>query len=378
MYVLIMRSSHHPKELLAQHGERIRSVLVLMPDKHLGNLVLALPAIRALRALFHERRGRLLVDSRLGEVTGLVWPRHELLHYPNERIRRSPWFRKAGLFVRLVRAVRSVAPDLVIDLKGGNTTAILAWASGARWRLGRAGMKMDWWLTHQVQASIHRHVLESYLAIPRALGAATSELKPIVLPPPPMGLLSGLVVEAGVKPSAPVVCIHPGAGKDYKLWPASHFAAVVDWLGERGLQSVLIGTAKDRRRIDEICSQARRPVVDLGERLTVDSLMGLLQTSKLFIGSDSGPMHLAALAGTPIVAIFGPSDDRIWHPVSPRAIWLRGPERCDGCPRQAKCTERFKCLTSLQPAMVIEAAQKLVPELHSTVTREWTDAQPRQ
>jgi heptosyltransferase III len=377
MNVLRMRPAHHPQELLAQHWERIRSVLVLMPDKHLGNLVLALPAIRALRELFSNRQVRLLVDSRLGQVTDLVWPRHELLHYPHEKIRRGPWLRRPGLFVRLVRAVRGVAPDLVIDLKGGNTTAILAWASGARWRIGREGMKMEWCLTHRVQASARRHVLESYLAIPRALGAATLELKPIVLPPPPTRLLAGLLLEAGVDPSAPVVCIHPGAGKDYKLWPASHFAAVVDWLTERGLQPVLIGTAKDRRRIDEVCSQARRPVADLGERLTVNSLMGLLQTSKLYIGSDSGPMHLAALAGTPIVAIFGPSDDRAWHPVSPRAIWLRGPERCVGCPRQAKCTERFKCLTSLQPGMVTEAAQKLVPELLSTVTCEWTDASPR-
>jgi heptosyltransferase-3 len=99
---------------------------------------------------------------------------------------------------------------------------------------------------------------------------------------------------------------------------------------------------------------------NLGGSLSIGELMALFEMSSLFLGNDSGPMHLAAAMGTPVVALFGPVDEGRWRPLSPNSVVLRGQEPCDDCRSKRKDCDNFPCITLLSPNKVKEAINELL------------------
>ncbi|WP_018169011.1 glycosyltransferase family 9 protein [Thioalkalivibrio sp. ALMg9] len=161
-----------------------------------------------------------------------------------------------------------------------------------------------------------------------------------------------------------LACLHVGAGKEYKLWPCDRFAALADWLYDQGLQPVLIGTAADKARAETVRSLARKPLPSLISNLSRDAELALLAECRLFVGNDSGPMHLAAALGAPVIGLFGPTDPVRWGPLGDQCRALRGDaplehpiERKQVGGRQAAGSERS--LESLQ----LETVQQAVGEL---------------
>ena len=116
----------------------------------------------------------------------------------------------------------------------------------------------------------------------------------------------------------PFAVLHPGSG-GYSLarrWDPPKFAALAEALHERyDLPSVLVGAAADDA--PAVLAAARVPIADLSERTTVRQLAAILSRCRLFVGADSGVMHLAAAVKAPIVAIFGPTNHRAWAPWTP-------------------------------------------------------------
>lgn len=128
----------------------------------------------------------------------------------------------------------------------------------------------------------------------------------------------------GLLPGLQIVCMHVAGGKGYKHWPLKRYAAVSDWLCEQGLRPALIGAAPDRQSADAVKQFCRHQPIDLVEGLTLGALIALMAQCRLFIGNDSGPMHLAAAAGAHVVAMFGPTDPARWHPLTDNATLIRG------------------------------------------------------
>jgi ADP-heptose:LPS heptosyltransferase len=128
------------------------------------------------------------------------------------------------------------------------------------------------------------------------------------------------------------VAIAPGGGANPgttmlgKRWPAARFAALADALQEEHGQAVLLtGAPDDRPVVMEVARRMRTPPVDLAGRTTFGTLGALFAHCALFAGNDSGPMHLAAAVGIPVLAIFGPTDPAVYAPFTRQAIVLRGP-----------------------------------------------------
>jgi ADP-heptose:LPS heptosyltransferase len=131
---------------------------------------------------------------------------------------------------------------------------------------------------------------------------------------------------------ARVAAVFPGGGRnpgmvlDAKRWPADRYAALADTLhAEYGLAVVLAGAEHDRPVTVAVRRLMRAPAVDLAGRTGFGTLGALFARCALFAGNDCGPMHLAAAVGTPVLAIFGPTDPAVYGPFSPRAVALRGP-----------------------------------------------------
>lgn len=171
-------------------------------------------------------------------------------------------------------------------------------------------------------------------------------------------------------PPAPYVVLHVGARFPHKVWPLERFAQLARSRIEKGETVVLLEGPLDGGAVAEV---EARPEVreEIGRRLRVargltpPETAGLLAGARAFVGNDSGPMHLAAAVGTPVVALFGPSDERIWGPWAPkeRAVVLR---RDCACPYGSRppCvlsgTTRPRCLEEIPTAVVETALDRLL------------------
>jgi heptosyltransferase-2 len=158
------------------------------------------------------------------------------------------------------------------------------------------------------------------------------------------------------------VAFHLGSGSPRKNWPTAGFVAVAEGLATRGLRPLLVGGPAEEEIIDPALAALAplRPAV--ARDWPLDRLAALLAACAGYVGADSGITHLAAAVGTPVVAIFGPTDPALWAPRGPRVALVRHPVPCQPCTWAAMwdCPHRA-CLTELRPAAVLAAMRDLTP-----------------
>jgi ADP-heptose:LPS heptosyltransferase len=152
--------------------------------------------------------------------------------------------------------------------------------------------------------------------------------------------------------------IHPGSVMPTKRWDAGRFAAVAQQLSSHGLTVAVTSGPGEETFASEVARQIEGSVIMLG--LTIPALAELIRGAVLYVGNDSGPMHLAAAVGTPTVAVWGSSDSRRWHPWSVEHRVVQNPFECNPCPG-------YRCLVASSPlcieSVTIEQVTKAVNEL---------------
>jgi heptosyltransferase-2 len=171
------------------------------------------------------------------------------------------------------------------------------------------------------------------------------------------------LLEAGASPHAIRVAI--GAGASYgsaKCWPPERFAAWANWLQARSdAQVILFGAAAEATVSEAIVATMRRKPIDLTGKTAIRELPGLLSQCHMFLGNDSGVMHVAAAVGLHVVAVFGPTDPQGTSPVSPRCSIVQEKPYCSPCFLR-RCPTDHRCMTSVTPEMVEATA---IPWLES-------------
>jgi ADP-heptose:LPS heptosyltransferase len=338
----------------------VNTVLVLMPDKHMGNLVVSLPAIVALKEFFGEKSFFLAIDEAYGDIAESLISRENVLLYPRKQIGGKNFFRIGAVFSEFVRQMRKISPDIAIDLQGGYASSVLTYLSGAPLRVARFTAKRPYLYNRRIRLVKGRQRVYYYTDIAYAAGAGDIDIYyRLGAVDAKKASLAGKLSDEGIRSDMPVACIHPGAGKVFKQWNSEGFADVSDWLFSKGFQVVLVGGKSDLKKIGEIISLTKHGVHNLGVKLSLGELVALFERSSLFIGNDSGPMHLAASAGIPVVALFGSARENRWRPLSERAIVLRGEEKCQICASE-KCQFDFKCIKTLSSEAVKTAITTLL------------------
>jgi heptosyltransferase-1 len=157
----------------------------------------------------------------------------------------------------------------------------------------------------------------------------------------------------------PQAVLHPGARWSTKLWPTDHWARLAEWLvRDKGFQVVITGSPGDRDLTAEIVAQAGVPLINLAGRTSLVELAALLQQARLAVTTDTGPMHLAAALGTPVVALFGPTAPWRTGPFGEGHEVVRLALPCSPCFRR-QCPEP-RCLTELSVAGAQEAVEKIL------------------
>jgi ADP-heptose:LPS heptosyltransferase len=157
--------------------------------------------------------------------------------------------------------------------------------------------------------------------------------------------------------------IHPGAGKEYRQWPADRFAAVADELVRRRAMNIcIIGGAGDQPLMDQIIAAMAHRAAAFSLVLPIQQLLALMERATILLSNESGPTHLAAATELPIATIFGPSKEQVWRPIRRENMLVLRGEECDPRCGKRRCYADRKCLMALTPAMMLAAAEQLLSQ----------------
>jgi len=352
-----------------------RILVVKLAD--LGDVITSGPALRALRTTFpHARIVALVTAATVPVLAGSPYVDGVLTFDKFAYDRPLSALHPANLLaaVRLAWELRRQRFDTVVILHhlttrwGALKYAALAFATGARRRLGLDNGR-GWFLTHRAKDGGFgaRHEVEYALEVVGLLGAHTDDPR-LEVPISPADAAYAREV-LGPDGPRPLVAIHPGSGgwSLARRWEPGGFAAVADALAERyGARIVLVGTASDD--VDRVADAMRTMPLNLAGRTTIGQLAAVLRHCDLFIGADSGVMHAAAAAGTPTVAIFGPTNPLAWGPWLPpeRYRIVRSAPLCSPCAytdtglgQPWGCPERT-CMRMVTVKQVLAAAEALL------------------
>ena len=281
---------------------------------------------------------------------------------------------------RLARQLRNERFDLALDLHGGPRSAWLTWASGARERIGYDIAGRRWMYTRIVARPRElrpRHSVRNQWDLLDASpgwpgGAPDPEFDRIVIPLDAQAdaRMAARLRHAGAAAGDELVVMHVSAGNPFRRWPEAFFVDTAAALaaGNARRRLVLSSGPSDREAAARIAAATRarlgadaHRIIDLGE-FDLQELRALIGRSRLFVGGDTGPLHIAAATDTPVVGLYGPTLSARSAPWRPAALATISLERndlpCRPCDQRACAPGDFRCLTQLMPALAIEAAER--------------------
>ncbi len=339
---------------------KIKNVLILAPDKHMGDLVLSLSAIKALSNLFKEKNFHLVIDSAYSEIIETLGDIGNIMTYPRSALKGRSLAEKAFILLDFFRELRKTSPDIAIDLHGIVASSTITFLSGAHVRMGRITAKRPYFYNYKVDIIHNRHKFFTFTDIAHKAGVQ-DRIEPLSISPSEKmsASLKKILTGENISSGKSYICIHPGAGVKHKQWTEEGFAAVSDRLSSNGYQAIFIGGRGESEKVKRIMSIMKQKAYNLAGKLSLGMLIALFKTGSLYIGNDSGPMHLAAATGIPIVALYGPASENRWGPLSENSITLRGCERCTKCTGR-ECLYDFRCIKDISADDVISSAEKLL------------------
>jgi exopolysaccharide biosynthesis WecB/TagA/CpsF family protein len=306
----------------------------------IGDLITATPALAALRAAHPDAHLTLLTTAHSAPVVDGASLVNDIITLDREQFNSSKALLKPANLRRIL-ALRRGRYDTVIffhhfTLRLGTLKfALIAWASGARRRVGLDNGN-SWFLTERLpDAGFGKlHQAQYWLNLVGLLGADSSPRPAVVSVDERFVTGVAHPSPSDPQPSALRVAIHPGSG-GYNLgrrWDAAKFAAVADALHQAyNAEIILVGGPNDGG--DPVKAAMQTEPRDFTGQTTLNQLAGLLRSCDLFIGADSGVMHLAAAVGIPVVAIFGPTNINAWRPWKPdgQVAVVRSAPACSPC-----------------------------------------------
>lgn len=335
--------------------------ILIRATNWVGDAIMALPALRAVRSRFPEAEIAILARPYVADLYRRQEICSQLIAYDSQA-------KHAGIFgrERLAAELRGQKFDAALLFQNAFDAAWLVWRAGVPERIGYARDGRSFLLTKPIAVprtgEIPPHEKFYYLELLRRAGWIDSlpdeSFISLNVSESSRQRAEEFLVQFGVRSGSPRIAI--GAGASYgsaKCWPPSRFAELVNRLqSETDSDVILFGAAAEAAVTRAISSELRRPPIDLTEKTSIADLPALLSQCHLFIGNDSGAMHVAAGVGLPVVAVFGPTDPYGTAPVTPRHTIVQQKPYCSPCFLR-HCPTDHRCMRAITPEMV-EAAAK--------------------
>ena len=290
----------------------------------------------------------LLIDDRhVSLVRVALGSGFHTITYPRSDLKAQGPMGQLRIFTDLVRQLRRERYDAVVDLDGTSLASNLVALVRATHRIGPGFVKRPRFYDECVDMEqATQHCFDDYAKVVESVTSGPVERQYLRLPDiPPPSLPPSI---QSIPDDHRLVCLHPSASKSYKSWPVSRFAALSKALHERHFHVVLLGAgASERQTIDHIRKHADHPLTDTHDQLDINQLTWLIQRSHLYIGNDSGPMHLAASTGTPVIALFGPTELIRWQPLSDTTTVLSHQQICHRDCQPEACLGSYRCMSAI-------------------------------
>jgi heptosyltransferase-1 len=363
--------SFDPAGLDTTSDKKIDRLLIVRLSA-MGDVIHTLPAVHALREAFPTAHIGWLIEDRWAELLcapgasrrgarSALRPLVDEVHAVNLKAwGRAPFSISTLQCAATVwNDVREAHYDVAIDLQGALRSAVLARLSGARVVYGAAEPRespASLWYSRKV-VTRGRHVIEQNLSVAEFLCENSKASSPDVsrdFPHDPQAeaRVGQRLAEYGVGEFA---ILNPGAGWGAKRWPAGRYGEVARGLEELGLRSILNHGPGEEELVRS--AEAASGGTARAMSCTITELIALTRRSRLFIGGDTGPLHLAAALRVPVVAIYGPTDPLRNGPFGTRSIVLRSAESVTSHARRAEADDGVLAIGS---AAVVAAAIRLL------------------
>jgi ADP-heptose:LPS heptosyltransferase len=271
----------------------------------IGDVIHGLPVLCALRETFPDSFLAWVAEGSMGDVLEGHPDLDELIRVPRR------WWKSPSLVLQMTKRLRSLKFDITIDLQCLSKSSITAWLSGAPRRIGKAGAEgreVSRWFNNELVEAGGTHVLEHYLSMLRVVGIKSPTVK-FKLPERQADAEAAerFLAKSGLAGRRFAV-LNPGAGWPSKVWPAERYGALARHLCEvHGMPSVAAWGLKSELPLAETIVAASGGHAILAPPTTMMELGAICRRAALFVGSDTGPMHLAVAVGTPAISMHGPS-----------------------------------------------------------------------
>ena len=340
----------------------INKILIIRVDG-IGDLLNSTPAIALLRENYPS-----------AEITVLARPLNAPVLIGNPDVDRILIFDRDGKHsdirarLQFYRELRRERFQLVVAMQTAMWTHLLAFLSGAPYRLGRYQKRFRTTLTHAWRGKYRKgetHEVDRNLELVRLIceGAGKRELI-FRLSPDETAAAEARLASLGISADAFLIGIHPGGSSFDKRWPEKQYAELAGRLARQYNATILLLRGPEEVELVQNIQTAMQSDAITYAPETIRDLGALLSCCDLVVCNDSGPMHIAAALDVPMVAIFGPTDHVAWHPLSENASIVRRDMPCWPCSAH-KCKIGWECTKKLPvesvwdaTTLTIEASQK--------------------
>jgi heptosyltransferase-2 len=343
-------------------AKEIKSVVV-RGTNWVGDSVMTVPALRALRRVLPEARLTLVVRPSAKGIFADADFVDEILIYERRNVFAVPG---------QIREWRKRRFDLAVLFQNAFEAALIPFLAGVPLRLGYATESRQALLTHPLALPdwrSSRHEVFYYLYLVTALEQLLSGASTICESVPDASLqisakrraeAENLLRAYGVGEGEPVVALCPGSiNSRAKRWPAEAYAALADRLIDSRRQVLLIGSRDELDVTREVTSRMKQSPIVLTGKTSLDQITAVLSAVDLVVTNDTGPAHIAAALGRPTLVIFGPTNPLTTRPFAPEAEILRHPPDCAPCMLR-DCPIDHRCMTAITVDEVFERSHALL------------------
>ncbi|MBZ9808789.1 MULTISPECIES: glycosyltransferase family 9 protein [unclassified Mesorhizobium] len=364
-----IKNSKEPAKALPK-ADNVQSILINQ-TKFIGDVVLTSVLVRHLRAEFPNATITMLCQAALAKFVLEQGIADSVVSLDRGKMRGSPFERMSGMS-RLLHDLRKSDYDLIIDLSDSKTSRLVMRFVKAPFRVGYVPSEQPLKFWERQSANIFaatyghggEHYLHRYLSPLFALGIPVIDPIPSLKPTESGSRQAKQLLARHELERKSFVAVHAGASFPGRCWQPDRFASVLGEIYRRkGLRAVIVGGPDEAGIAGKVLDAATSPIVNLVGQAPLTTLLPLLGEALIFLGNESGPMHLAAAMKTPVVGLFGLTQPDIWGPLGVPNRTLQPPMPCK-CIAPGLCkvgnAGGVYCVQRLDAADVTKAAIELI------------------
>ncbi|MGH7197742.1 MAG: lipopolysaccharide heptosyltransferase II, partial [Candidatus Omnitrophota bacterium] len=338
-----------------------RKRILVIKLSALGDVILSIPSLRALRRQFPNAWISVLVGRKSRKVVRNCPDVNDTIVYEEE-----PGKNRIANLLKTAGILAKEDFDIVVDLQNNRTSHLLAYLCGAKTRAGHTNRKWSFFLNRKTRGSSSAGVppLEHQFRVLELVGVESYEKRlAFWTQPEEEEKVAKFLESQWVSPSQALVGINPGSSPRWttKQWPVEYAAKLCDELARRNIRVVVTGSEEDAPLVEKLMGLTRVKPINAAGKTSITELAALIRRCQVFVSSDSAPMHIASSVNVPLIALFGPTDPKrhLAPPSSYQVFWKE--IHCSPCYLRA-CPIGLICMKKISVQEVLDAVLHFVKE----------------